>query len=296
MKRKIIEIDESRCDGCGACIPNCQEGALQIVDGKARLISDLFCDGLGACVGKCPVGAMQVVEREAEPYDERRTMREKIIPAGINTIKVHLKHLQDHGERRLYLQALEVLDEQEIKLPDEGKPAAAGGAGGGGCPGSMSRLFAQAPAVAGGCPGSRAQVFGRDAAAAPVAAGKSVSELRQWPVQLALVNPNAAFFDHAELLVAADCAPFAYEKFHRDFLAGKIVINFCPKLDDGLDRYIEKLAAIFRLHEIASVTVVRMEVPCCGGTEDIVRRALAQAGSALEPVIRVISLDGKIVS
>jgi ferredoxin len=280
MKRKIIEIEESKCNGCGNCIPNCPEGALQIIDGKARLISDLFCDGLGACVGECPTGALKVVEREAEPYDERRAM-ENIIPKGHNTIVAHLKHLKDHGENELFKQAMDVLREQNIHIDiSEIVPAAKHSGhhhGHGGCPGGMAKVFERHETTTS-------------------AAGNVPSELRQWPIQLMLVNPDAAFFDNADLLVCADCVPFAFGDFHRKLLKSKVVITFCPKLDQTIDTYIEKLTHIFKTKNVKSVTVARMEVPCCGGTEHIVRQALKNADSEDKIKTHVISLDGREIN
>lgn len=200
MKRKIIRIDDRICDGCGRCLPNCSEGALQIIDHKARLVSDLFCDGLGACIGTCPLGAIAVEEREAEPYDERRVM----------------------------------LD--------------------------------------------------------------AASELRSWPVQLQLLNPHAPFLAGADLLIAADCVPFAHAGFHQRFLKGKVAVIFCPKLDRSADLYVEKLTTIFKSHDIRSVTVARMEVPCCGGTTELTRQAMRQAGKGIPVREYVVSLGGEIRS
>jgi ferredoxin len=273
MKRKIIQIDDKKCNGCGQCIPNCPEGALQMIDGKARLVSDLFCDGLGACIGECPVGAITVVEREAEPYDERKVMA-NIIPQGINTIKAHLKH---HNEHELYQIAIEVLKGQGIEVPaePEEKPAKLAC----GCPGTLARAIERAPV------GKNEDVSGAIA-----------SELRQWPVQLHLINPMAAYFDDADLLISADCVPYSYGDFHRKFLRGKMVITFCPKLDGATELYVEKLTELFRLKRIKSVSVVRMEVPCCGGTEAIVRRALEAAGKSTEVKVNIISVNGSVIS
>ncbi|QSH40053.1 4Fe-4S binding protein [Lentisphaerota bacterium ZTH] len=275
MKRKIIEIDESKCNGCGLCIPNCPEGALQVIDGKARLVSDLFCDGLGACVGNCPTGAMKVVEREAEAYDERRVMREKIIPAGHNTVMAHLRHLKEHGAENLLQDALEVLREHGMD------PVAAG------LFDPQKKDSAPAPCQ---CPGSMARSFEQDDETIP--AGEVKSQLRQWPVQLMLVSPNAPYFNNADLLISADCVPFAYGDFHNKLLKGKAVVTFCPKLDQTLDIYIERLTEIFNNNNIKSITVARMEVPCCGGTEHIVRKALAASGKEHQISVKVVSLDG----
>jgi ferredoxin len=275
MKRQIIEIDEEKCNGCGLCIPNCPEGALQIIDGKARLISDLFCDGLGACIGECPEGAITTVEREAEPYDESKVM-ENIIKAGPNTIKAHLKHLWDHDQREYMQQAVAILKEKGIPVPNLQEDN-------------------QAPIVC-GCPGSMArEIKLEDKSETESSSIKLNSELRQWPVQLHLINPNAPYLKNADLLIAADCVPFAFANFHQRFVKGKIVINFCPKLDSGIDSYIEKLAEIFKNQDIQSVTIVKMEVPCCGGIEHIIMKALEKAGKALMVKANVISIDGKII-
>ena len=274
MKRKIIQIDENLCNGCGNCIPNCHEGALQLIDGKARLISDLFCDGLGACVGECPVGAMKVVEREAEPYDERKTMLEQIIPAGANTIKAHLKHLRDHGESALVKQA-------EQALRDSGMN-----------PADFTDMSDKLPC---GCPGTLAKMLKKSERPAPADPGEAgPSELRQWPVQLSLLNPQAGYFDDVDLLICADCVPFAFAGFHGELLQGKIVIIFCPKLDSDIERYISKLTEIFTLHKIKSITVARMEVPCCGGVEMIVSEAKSKAGVDIPTEVKIISIEGDL--
>ncbi len=263
MKRKIIEIDEEKCNGCGKCLPNCPEGALQIIDGKARLVSDLFCDGLGACLGTCPTGPSRTVGRETEPYDERKVM-EKIAAQGANTIAAHLAHLKSHGEFKLYEEAVGFLKEKGIPVPVRKLPC--------GCPGTMAKKI-EPP---------RGELSG------------GASALRQWPVQLKLLNPSAEYFDNADLLVSADCVAHAYGAFHKDLLDGKILIIFCPKLDGDTEGYAEKLAEIFRAHEIRSVTVARMEVPCCGGTVEIVRNALQLAGKQMEIHVKIIGINGSV--
>ncbi len=255
-RRKVIRIDEEKCNGCGECIPNCPEGALQIIDGKARLVSDLFCDGLGACVGHCPVGAMRIEEREAEPYDEKKVM-ENIVKAGPNTIRAHLKHLEEHGAVEYLRQAQEFLAARGIRVEaaaEAGKPC--------------------------GCPGARMMDLGRGGEEAPAEAGTAaprLSRLRNWPVQIALVPVRAPYLRGADLVVAADCAPFAYPDFHEDFLRGKVLLIGCPKLDD-VNMYVEKLAAIFAENGIRSVTVVHMEVPCCFGLIQVVQAAIERSG------------------
>jgi Pyruvate/2-oxoacid:ferredoxin oxidoreductase delta subunit len=255
--RSIIKIDEEKCNGCALCIPNCPEGALQIIDGKARLISDLFCDGLGACIGHCPEGAITIEEREAEPYDEKKTMV-NIVKHGENTILAHLIHLKEHGETDLLSQAVEYLEQNNIPVPSLEKPA-------------------PFPA-SGGCPGSQIMQFNQPTTEAEETAGPAMaSQLTQWPIQIHLVPPNAPYFQDADLLVTADCVPFAYADFHRDLLKGKIVLVGCPKLDDP-QFYIEKLTRIFASNNIKSITCAHMEVPCCLGLAHIIKTALENAG------------------
>ncbi len=266
--RKIIEIDESLCDGCANCIPSCPEGALQVIDGKARLISDLFCDGLGACIGECPTGAMKVVEKEAQPYDERKVM-ENIVRQGANTIKAHLKHLKDHGETAYFNQAIKYLNEKGVKNP----------------------LESNEPAHHhGGCPGARMMDFSEQKSSGSANANLE-SELRQWPVQLHLVHPGAPYFRNADILVAADCVPFAYANFHQELLKGKALVIGCPKLDDT-DAYKDKIKSIIEMSSPKSFTVAIMEVPCCGGLYHLVKQAVSESGINVPVNKLVIGIDG----
>ena len=274
MKRQIITIDEDKCTGCGQCITGCPEGALQLIDGKARLISDLFCDGLGACIGTCPEGAIEIEEREAEPYDERKVM-ENIIKQGPNVIKAHLLHLKEHNEMELLKTAVEVLKEKGMEVPHLHTP------GHGGCPGAAMMDFRNKQAAAEAPAGQANVTIG--------------SQLRQWPIQLQLVNPHAPYFQDADLLVAADCVPFAYPNFHQRFLKGRTMITFCPKLDKTIDQYIEKLTVLFRDNNIKSVSVVHMEVPCCSGTLIIIQKALQQAKKIIPIKEYTISISGEII-
>jgi ferredoxin len=285
MKRKIIRIDAGVCNGCGQCLPNCPEGALQLIDGKARLVSDLFCDGLGACLGTCPLGAIHVEEREAAPYDENQVMA-NIVTQGENVILAHLDHLAAHNEKAYLEQARQFLVNHNIPLPAQT---------------AAKSCCASEPAAAGheahGCPGSR-QHDRRDSEARPNAPSQlaaSLSELKTWPVQLQLLNPQASFFDNADLLIAADCVPFAYAAFHNDFVKGKIPVIFCPKLDHSSEQYLDKLSAIFTLHPIRSLHVVHMEVPCCSGTVALVRQALARSGRQIPLHEYTISLQGQLL-
>jgi NAD-dependent dihydropyrimidine dehydrogenase PreA subunit len=301
MKREIIHIDEAKCTGCGLCIPNCPEGALQVIDGKARLVSDLSCDGLGACVGHCPEDAISIQEREAEPYDECKVM-ENIVKAGPNVIKAHLDHLREHGQDGYLAQALTFLKNRGIPEPP---PTPAGQAHS--CPGmKMIDLRegpegrdtgqAEAPLTGGSATGKGGTTRGGAApAASAISTAKPQSQLRQWPVQLHLLNPRAPCFKDADLLIAADCVPFSYANFHERFLKGKVLIIFCPKLDDATDLYVEKLAEIFKHNNIKSVTVLHMEVPCCFGTTKSVEEGLQRSGKNIPIRDYTISIRGEII-
>jgi NAD-dependent dihydropyrimidine dehydrogenase PreA subunit len=283
MKRKIIQIDEKKCTGCGQCIPDCPEGALQLIEGKVRLVSDLFCDGLGACMGTCTEGAISVIEREAGAYNEKAVM-ENVVLQGPAVITAHLEHLLSHGEKDLYRQAMEYLNEQKITVPPHRAP--------GGHPGHVPGGH---PSFA-GCPGSAARSIPRyPHAESQVWSEHMPSELRQWPVQLKLLNPQATSFDNADLLIAADCVPFALSDFHRDFLKDRIVIIFCPKLDTDIDGYITKLADILSHHAIRSITILHMEVPCCSGVTSVVDQALERSGKNIPVKEITISIDGQVL-
>ena len=246
MIRKIIHIDEEKCNGCGLCAHACQEGAIGMVNGKAKLLRDDYCDGLGNCLPACPTGAISFVEREAAAFDEE-------------AVKRHMA----------------------AKEPQKVTPPA------GGCPGSRMRLFQRGE----GCPGSQAKHMERPAtvdAGAPV-----TSQLRQWPVQIQLAPINAPYFEDAHLLIAADCTAYAYGSFHQDFLRGRIALIGCPKLDD-VD-YTEKLTEILRRNSIRSLTIVRMEVPCCGGLERAAATALKNSSKFIPWQVVTISTDGQVL-
>ncbi len=231
MKRRIIEIDQEKCNGCGACAQACHEGAIGMVNGKAQLLRDDYCDGLGDCLPACPTGAITFVEREAAAYDE-----------------------------------------QAVKENQRKKQQAQGG-----------------------CPGQRMRQFSRPAPAAhsPSLPGERVSQLAQWPCQIKLAPVNAPYFDGARLLIAADCAAYAYAGIHEDFMAGKVTLIGCPKLD-SVD-YSEKLTQIIAQNDIQSVTILRMEVPCCGGLEMAAKKALQQSGKFIPWQVVTLSVDGKIL-
>jgi ferredoxin len=287
MKRKIIQIDEEKCNGCGLCIPNCHEGAMKLIDGKARLISDLFCDGLGACIGHCPEGAIEIVEREAEPYDERKVM-EAMIPKGRNTILAHLEHLRDHNETDFLQQAIDYLKENNINMGPENQ-------------GKETHHDASQKSEC-GCPGSMARDFNEDNKPGAVQNSEpqdnprqQASELRQWPVQLHLLNPQASYFKNADVVLAADCAAFAMGNFHGRFMKGKSIAIACPKLDSNKESYIQKLSSMISDTKINSLTVVMMEVPCCGGLLQMAQTARGNAGRNIPIKQAVVSLQGEVI-
>ncbi len=280
-KRKIIHIDDEKCTGCGQCIPNCPEGALQVIDGKVRLVSDLFCDGLGACVGNCPEGAMTVEERVAEPYDEARVM-ENIVKAGPNTIAAHLKHLQDHGACDYYNEALAYLKQHNISLPSEAKP----------------RTPNPEPQLACGCPGSAVRdLSGSSLTPDPRPLTPSSSRparLRNWPIQLTLIPVTAPYLKGADLLISADCVGSSHPNFHDELVKGRVLIIACPKLDDA-EAYLEKLTRMFTESTPKSVTCAHMTVPCCFGLVQMVKQAITDSGKTIPFAEVTIDVDGKKV-
>jgi NAD-dependent dihydropyrimidine dehydrogenase PreA subunit len=274
MKRQIIVIDQEKCNGCGLCVSDCPEGALRVIDGKARLVGDLLCDGLGACMKSCPEDAISVEEREAEPYSEIRVL-ENIIPQGRNVLQAHLEHLINHGQSEYMQQATAYLREKQIavELPQE---SAGCQTSGGHCPGSQSRAFV-AP-----------QAEEDEGPARP-------SQLTHWPIQLHLISPSAPHFRNSDLLVAADCAAFSYGDFHKDFLKGKTLTIACPKLDAGQEVYQQKLTALIDQAEVKSIGVVIMQVPCCGGLLRHVVDAASRAKRRIPVRCVVVGLQGEIL-
>ena len=264
MKRKIVEIDETKCTGCGLCANACHEGAIAMVDGKAKLVKDDYCDGMGDCLPECPAGAIRIVEREAAAYDEKAVQERK-------TTKMQ-EQMKSGG----------------IALHPEGHTPPPGG-----CPGKAMRTFNRAEengrAVAPRPPLRRAE------GCPPYQGGTATpnSQLSQWPCQIRLVPVKAPFFQGAKLLIAADCTAYAYANFHQEFMRGKVTIVGCPKLDP-VD-YSEKLTEILRENDIKSVTIVRMEVPCCGGLEMAAKKALQASGKFIPWQVVTLSLDGKII-
>ncbi len=282
MKRTVIKIDEELCNGCGNCVEGCHEGALQLINGKAVMISELYCDGLGACIGDCPVGAIELIEKEAEPYDEVAVM-ERISPKGEKVILAHLKHLRDHDQIEWFNQGIDWCIENGIKI-DLTKIA----------------VGAQKPKEACGCPGSAERDFrSKSETKSPTPVGLSYtspSELQQWPVQLHLLNPQAPFFQSADVLLASDCSAFSHGSFHSAFLKNKALAIACPKLDSNTQVYVEKLSAMIDLSKINTLTVLMMEVPCCGGLLQIAKAAREKAHRNIPVKALVLSLRGEILS
>jgi NAD-dependent dihydropyrimidine dehydrogenase PreA subunit len=242
--RKIVRIDQEKCDGCGQCVPSCAEGAIQMINGKACLMGDNLCDGLGACLGHCPRGAITVEERQAEDFDEQ-------------AVHAHLARRSAPAAQPPARRPMVVMNSGHGPA-QQGHHGHHGHQASGGCPGSRLRVMAPAPRPAGG-------------------SGSQASRLGQWPVQLALVPPTGPLWQDADVLIAADCVPFAMADFHEGLLAGRRLAIACPKLDD-VQPYVQKLAQIFSANAIRSVTVAIMEVPCCGGLLRVVQAALALSG------------------
>ena len=240
MKRNIVFIDEDRCNGCGQCVDACHEGAIEIIDGKARLIRDDYCDGLGACLPGCPEGAISIIQREADAFDEEAAMAA-----------------------------------QAAKDP-------------------QAKAFVRP--VSAGCPGMAARALNRDEAAVPAPAASQAplaSRLGQWPVQIQLVPLTAPYFEGADLLIAADCAAYAHADFHNRFMKDKVTLIGCPKLDPV--NYADKLTEILKRNNIKSLTLARMEVPCCGGLERAVIQALQDSGKFIPWQVTTLSLKGDVL-
>lgn len=293
MIREIVHIDEDKCDGCSLCVPECHEGALQIIDGKARLVSDLMCDGLGACLGHCPQDAITIEKREAAPYNETEVIA-LMVEKGYNTVVAHLSHLKDHNETKYLQEGVKwLLDNQQniefdvqkvMKEVHNGKAQAA-------------QHVKETHNHGGGCPGSKAIDFGAidaDKSANDVqVSGKS--QLQQWPVQMHLVNPNASYFQKSDVLIAADCVAFSMGNFHQDYLKGKSLAVLCPKLDSGMDSYIEKITQMVDEAQVNTITVMIMQVPCCSGLLQIVKQGVEKATRNVPIKAMVISLEGELL-
>ena len=260
--RQMIKIDEDKCNGCGLCVPACAEGAIQIIDGKAKVVAEKYCDGLGACLGECPQGAISFETREAEEFDEAATIQ--YLEETGRSVEAHLAHMAEHAAGG------HAHDHHDHHGHGQAQPGFV-------------------------CPSARTidRTCECSHSAAPAAESVS-SELRQWPVKLYLVNPGASFFQNADLLIVADCVPFAYGALHPDFLRGKVVVAGCPKFDD-VNAHVEKLTEVFRRNKIRSVTVLKMEVPCCSGLGRATESAIAASGKSLTMETITIGLSGEVM-
>jgi len=276
MRRNIITIDHDKCNGCGMCANACPEGALQVIDGKARLVGDLLCDGLGACLSSCPEDAIKIENREADAYNEFEVIK-NIVRQGPNVILAHLQHLKSHRQTLYLDQALTYLRENKVPvdLPEEfsgqqAQPQVRQ------CPGSMNRAFTVSQE--------------------PFDSHKTPSQLSHWPVQLHLLSPQAPQYRNSDLLVAADCVPFAFADFHRDYLKGHTLAIACPKLDSRQEVYTEKLAAMIDQAEVNSIRVMIMQVPCCSGLLRHVADAASRAKRKIPISCVIVGIGGEILS
>ncbi len=279
MKRTVIKIDDSLCNGCGNCVSGCHEGALQMINGKAVMVSELYCDGLGACIGECPVGAIELIEKEAEPYDEIAVM-ERIASKGEKAITAHLRHLKEHGENEWLKIGMDWCREHNISV-------------------DLSQFSSEKPKMACGCPGSMERDFRNTAPAAASIGSVSyaqTSQLQQWPVQLHLLNPAASFFQGADVLLASDCSAFTAGNFHETFLKNKTLAIACPKLDSNNQSYVDKIASMMDDARINTLTVLMMEVPCCGGLLGFAKSAREKATRNVPIKAIILSVHGEILS
>lgn len=274
MKRKIIRIDHDKCNGCGLCVPDCPEGALQVIDGKARLVGDLLCDGLGACLNTCPENAISVEEREAEPYNEYKVM-ENIVAQGENVIRAHLHHLKRHGQTNFLNQALGYLKNRNIEISLEDEPAGT-------------------PLSGQGCPGSQILTFPPRVETEEYKDRRS-SRLTHWPIQLHLVSPEAEHYRNSDLLLAADCVAYSLADFHGEFMKDRTLAIACPKLDSNQEIYRDKLAAFIDRAAVRSIKVAIMQVPCCSGLLRQVVEAVKQAKRKIPVSYAVIGINGEVL-
>lgn len=305
MKRDIITIDRDKCNGCGLCVSGCHEGALQLIDNKAVLISELMCDGLGACIGECPEGAITIEHREAEAYDEALTIS-KMVGNGKNTVVAHLKHLKDYNEKEYLRQGVEWLlanrdklnfnlDEVMQEVHNHSKGSACG------CSDNQPKqpqvqVQQHAHHHGGGCPGSAARSFGGGMAMVQdnaMVSGKS--ELTHWPVQLHLINPQSGHFRGSNLLLAADCVAFSLGNFHSNYLKGKTLAIACPKLDSNKESYIEKITSLIDDAQVDTITIMKMEVPCCGGLLQLAKMAMERAKRKVPIKMMTVGIQGDIL-
>jgi ferredoxin len=296
MLRDVIQIDSEKCNGCGNCITNCHEGALQMIDNKAVLVSKLMCDGLGACIGHCATGALKIDKQEAQPYSETDVMK-KMTDKGKKIVLAHLKHLQDHQELGFMKEGLHYLDLHKAELSfdvSELKEMLCEEEG-------MKEVheFKSIHSGAAACPGSHSFSFDKPGSIAiqrPDENALTESQLTHWPIQMHLIQPGAAHFRNADLLLSADCVAYTYANFHSDYLRGKKLAIACPKLDSNKEVYINKLVTLIDEARINTITVMIMEVPCCSGLLQLTKLAAAKASRKVPVKAITISTQGKVLS
>ena len=288
MIREIVKIDEELCDGCGLCVPNCHEGALQIIDGKARLISDLMCDGLGACIGHCPQDAITIEQRKAEPYDEIKVMT-GMVKKGKNVVVAHLKHLKDHGEDAYLNEGMTYLlnHKNEIDLDVEEIINEVKG---------INKTEHQEQKSACGCPSSQEMSFTANSEKESTVEPENLkSELTHWPVQMHLVNPNASYYRNSDIVIAADCVAYSTGNFHKEYLKGRSLGIACPKLDSNTEVYIEKFRQMIDEAKVNTITVMIMQVPCCSGLVQMIKSAALKADRKVPVKLIVVGIQGEIL-
>lgn len=305
MKRRIIEIDQERCNGCGQCASSCPEGAIQMIEGKAHVVGEFLCDGLGVCVGSCPVDAISIIEKEAEDYNEFKVM-ENISQKGEKIIIAHLKHLKDHGQFTWYKQALEYIKEKNLQLSIDELSIKIDEKNGR----TTNDMYCCSHAHSEEYALNKDELMNelkkkdkinvteelKNGAKSEIEVDEEkFSYLSNWPIQLHLINPAAPYFKDSELLVAADCTAFSFMNFHKRFLDGKKLIIACPKLDSGKEIYVDKLNYIFSNQNIKSITVLIMQVPCCMGLVSIVQEAIQKSFTNIDLNIIIMSTNGKII-
>lgn len=266
MKRKIVKIDEDKCTGCGLCVPNCHEQAIKIINGKARLVSDVYCDGLGACLGECPEGALSLEEREAARFDEKKVL-ENLVQKETAAIEDHLKKLAAGGDSELHKGYSDFL---KMLRGDNAIDS---------CPGVAPVAWEKVTSRTGNSVENACR-----------------SELASWPIQLHLINPYADFFTGADIVLAADCVAYAFAQFHNRFLRGKIPAIACPKLDSDTDVYVDKICRLIDEAKINTITAIMMQVPCCRGLLHITASALEKSKRKVPVKAVIISTQGEVLS
>lgn len=275
MKRNIIHIDNDLCNGCGKCAESCLEGAIQMIDGKAQLVSELYCDGLGSCISDCPVGAISIEEKDAEQYDEIAVI-DRIIDKGEKVIYSHLKHLYKHGQTNYFKQALNYLTSRGISINEE----------------DVKSVEAKKCS----CQGGDGMMINRTNTKGEEIIIVNNSKLNNWPIQLHLINPNSHYFKNTDIVLAADCTAFSYNYFQQHFLQNHLLLIACPKLDSNKESYVQKITDLINISTINTITLVIMEVPCCSGLLQIVNKALINAVRKVPIKKIVISIDGVVIS